>query len=119
MKCANARIENDVVHFECPHCSGGLHADESQVQQVWAAMQGQISCPVDTCQKPIILLTIEEMALLKASAALEASTGESAVGSQPEELRKEEEPAEDKTPTEVAGASPNRFSPSSPFTHIQ
>jgi len=84
-----------------------MQADESQVQQVWTPPhRGQIPCPVDTCQKPIILPTIEEAALLKASAALEASMGESAVGSQPEEPQKAKQPAEDKTPTEVAGASP-------------
>jgi len=99
MKCANARIENGVINFDCPYCSGGLHADESQVQQVWAAMQGQIACPVDTCQKPIVLPTIEEVALLKTGGTPEAPASASAANPQ------SEEPAEDKTPTEVAGAS--------------
>ena len=89
MKCTNARIENDVVHFDCSHCG---RAVESQVQQVWAAMQGQILCMVDTCQKPIILPTIEEVALLKASSVLEVPASEPAAGSRPEELQKAEEP---------------------------
>ncbi len=105
MKCANPRIENGVIHFHCPHCKGGLHADESQVQQVWAAMQGQIACPVDICQQPIILPTIEEVGLLKAGGTLEASANAPVTAPQSGEPQKAPESAEDKMPTEVAGES--------------
>ncbi len=105
MKCANPRIENGVIHFHCPHCKGGLHADESQVQQVWAAMQGQIACPVDICQQPITLPTIEEVGLLKAGGTLEASANAPVTAPQSGEPQKAPESAEDKMPTEVAGES--------------
>ena len=105
MKCANPMIENGVIHFHCPHCKGGLHADESQVQQVWAAMQGQIACPVDICQQPIILPTIEEVGLLKAGGTLEASANAPVTAPQSGEPQKAPESAEDKMPTEVAGES--------------
>ena len=105
MKCANPRIENGVIHFHCPHCKGGLHADESQVQQIWAVMQGQIACPVDVCQKPIILPTVEEVGLLKAGGKTEVLANAPATVPQSGESQKAEEPAEDKTPTEVAGKS--------------
>jgi hypothetical protein len=105
MKCANPRIENGVIHFDCPHCTGGLHADESQVQQVWAAMQGQIACPVDICQQPITLPTIEEVGLLKAGGTLEASANAPVTAPQSGEPQKAPESAEDKMPTEVAGES--------------
>ena len=105
MKCANPRIENGVIHFDCPHCTGGLHADESQVQQIWAVMQGQIACPVDVCQKPIILPTVEEVGLLKAGGKTEVLANAPATVPQSGESQKAEEPAEDKTPTEVAGKS--------------
>ena len=105
MKCANPRIENGVIHFDCPHCTGGLHADESQVQQIWAVMQGQIACPVDVCQKPIILPTVEEVGLLKAGGTLEASANAPVTAPQSGEPQKAPESAEDKMPTEVAGES--------------
>ncbi len=105
MKCANPRIENGVIHFDCPHCTGGLHADESQVQQIWAVMQGQIACPVDVCQKPIILPTVEEVGLLKAGGKTEVLANAPATVPQSGESQKAEEPAEDKTPTEAAGES--------------
>ena len=105
MKCANPRIENGVIHFDCPHCTGGLHADESQVQQVWAVMQGQIACPVDICQQPITLPTIEEVGLLKAGGTLEASANAPVTAPQSGEPQKAPESAEDKMPTEVAGES--------------
>ncbi len=102
MKCANARIENGFIQFQCPHCSEGLHADESQVQQIWATMKGQIACPVDTCQQAIILPTVDDVAMLKATAALETPPAKA----QPEKPAVAQEPEDDKTPTEVAGAAP-------------
>ncbi len=108
MKCANPRIENGVIQFDCPHCGGGVYeVDESQVRHFWAPPnQGQTVCPVDTCQKPIILPTIEEVGLLKkAEDTMEALSNAPVTAPQSGESQKAEEPAEDKTPTEAAGES--------------
>jgi len=68
-------------------------------------MQGQIACPVDICQQPIILPTIEEVGLLKAGGTLEASANAPVTAPQSGEPQKAPESAEDKMPTEVAGES--------------
>ena len=80
--------------------------DESQVQHFWnPPNQGQTVCPVETCQKSIILPTLEEVGLLKAGGTPEASANAPAAVPHSREPQKAQERAEDKTPTEVAGES--------------
>ncbi|MSU40374.1 MAG: hypothetical protein EXS28_01470 [Pedosphaera sp.] len=63
MKCANARIEEGQVAFDCAQCGASVSADAAQVQQIWEAYEGSWPCGV--CSQPVIVPTMEELAALE------------------------------------------------------
>ncbi len=67
VKCANVRIEEDVVLFDCPHCGLDVEVDEPILAGLWEqSPEGKFQCPeTEGCGKTYVLPTIEEVALRK------------------------------------------------------
>lgn len=94
MQCKNARFEKGLIIFNCPHCNGALDADESLLSMIWERHQGQIPCPVEACQKGMLVPTKEEVVAIMAGAAA-PNTAAPSVDASPAS-----EPTTDTTPTD-------------------
>ena len=97
MECKDPKYEKGLIIFSCPYCNGALDADESLLGMIWERHQGQIPCPVESCQKAITVPTKEQVVALMAGAAA-PNTAAPVVDPTPTDT--------DKTETEVAVASP-------------
>jgi len=64
VKCANVRIEEDMILFDCPHCGLDAEVDESTLAGLWAqSPKGTFECPEsEKCGKEFILPTLDEIA---------------------------------------------------------
>ena len=64
MECKDPKYERGLIIFSCPYCNGALDADESLLGMIWERHQGQIPCPVESCQKAITVPTKEQVVAL-------------------------------------------------------
>ncbi|MDP7559972.1 MAG: hypothetical protein QF745_05480 [Planctomycetota bacterium] len=67
VKCANVRIEEDMILFDCPHCGLDAEVDESTLAGLWAQLpEGTFQCPEsEKCGKEFVLPTLDEVSLRK------------------------------------------------------
>ena len=70
LKCANVRVEEEMVLFDCPHCGLDAEVDEPTLAGLWEqSPEGKFQCPEpEGCDKEYVLPTLDEVASRKAAA---------------------------------------------------
>ncbi len=67
MKCVNARWEDEVFRFDCPHCGVDAEVDEATLREFWERdARGFLVCPgPEGCGLEYILPTVAEAEIMK------------------------------------------------------
>ena len=73
MNCKNARLEGEMIRFDCPSCGVDADLDEATLDKLWLEYQGQVTCPLPQgCNTQYTIPTKTELDVLRAAAAAAA-----------------------------------------------
>ena len=66
MKCVNARLNDELIQFDCPNCGVDVEINEGTLDELWESFDGMVTCPLpDGCNSFIKVPTHEELDQLK------------------------------------------------------
>ena len=70
MNCKNARLEGEMIRFDCPSCGLDADLDEAALDEYWLNYQGLVTCPLPQgCNTQYTIPTKTELDVLRAAAA--------------------------------------------------
>ena len=73
MNCKNARLEGEMIRFDCPSCGVDADLDEATLDKLWLEYQGQVTCPLPQgCNTQYTIPSKTELDVLRAAAAAAA-----------------------------------------------
>ena len=73
MNCKNARLEGEMIRFDCPSCGVDADLDEATLDKLWLEYQGQVTCPLPRgCNTQYTIPSKTELDVLRAAAAAAA-----------------------------------------------
>ena len=68
MNCKNARLEGEMIRFDCPSCGVDADLDEATLDKLWLEYQGQVTCPLPQgCNTQYTIPTKTELDGLRAA----------------------------------------------------
>ena len=71
MNCKNARLEGEMIRFDCPSCGVDADLDGATLDELWQNFQGQVTCPLPQgCNTQYTIPTRTELDGLRAAAAM-------------------------------------------------
>ncbi len=113
MNCKNARLEGEMIRFDCPSCGLDADLDEAALDEYWLSYQGLVTCPLPQgCNTQYKIPTKTELDGLRAAAAaaalglvteIEPETAEPTVEAE------ESEPVEEVEPEKPKFTGPFRY----------
>ena len=66
MKCVNARLNDELIQFDCPNCGVDVEINEGTLDELWESFDGMVTCPLpEGCNSFIKVPTHEELDQLK------------------------------------------------------
>ena len=112
MNCKNARLEGEMIRFDCPSCGLDADLDEAALDEYWLNYQGLVTCPVPQgCNTQYTIPTKTELDVLRAATAAAAMGVMSEIESAPAKSGVETEPAESTAEAEESEAEPEPEKP--------
>ena len=73
MNCKNARLEGEMIRFDCPSCGVDADLDVATLDKLWLEYQGQVTCPLPQgCNPQYTIPSKTELDVLRAAAAAAA-----------------------------------------------
>jgi len=77
MNCKNARLEGEMIRFDCPSCGVDADLDEATLDELWMDFQGQVTCPLPQgCNEQYTVPSRQDLESLRASGATSTPTQE-------------------------------------------
>ncbi len=97
MNCKNARLEGEMIRFDCPSCGLNADLDEAALDEYWLNYQGLVTCPLPQgCNTQYIIPTKTELDVLRAAATVTPAELESEAQTETTDAEPEAEPEPEK-----------------------
>lgn len=78
MNCENARLNGELIQFDCPNCGVDVEINEETLNELWEHFDGMVTCPLpDGCNSFIKVPSKTELAALKSPESSSDPTAES------------------------------------------
>jgi hypothetical protein len=75
MNCKNAKLEGEMIRFDCPSYGVDADLDEATLDKLWLEYQGQVTCPLPQgCNTQYTIPTKTELDRLRTAVAMGLTT---------------------------------------------